>query len=61
MVGRVNVKASQHNKKPIVVHIDRVLDLTRPEVKRKRQKTIIASGSTSKQNKNGQDWTGNER
>jgi hypothetical protein len=26
MVGRVNVKASQHNKKPIVVHIDRVLD-----------------------------------
>jgi hypothetical protein len=26
MVGRVNVKASQHNKKPIVVHIDGVLD-----------------------------------
>jgi hypothetical protein len=26
MVGRVNVKASQHNKKAIVVHIDRVLD-----------------------------------
>jgi hypothetical protein len=26
MVERVNVKASQHNKKPIVVHIDRVLD-----------------------------------
>jgi hypothetical protein len=25
MVGRVNVKASQRNKKPIVVHIDRVL------------------------------------
>jgi hypothetical protein len=25
-VGRVNVKASQHNKKAIVVHIDRVLD-----------------------------------
>jgi hypothetical protein len=25
MVGRVNVKASQHNKKPIVVYIDRVL------------------------------------
>jgi hypothetical protein len=27
MVGRVNVKASQHNKKAIVVHIDRVLDI----------------------------------
>jgi hypothetical protein len=26
MVGRVNVKASQHNKKAIMVHIDRVLD-----------------------------------
>jgi hypothetical protein len=26
MVGRVNVKASQHNKKALVVHIDRVLD-----------------------------------
>jgi hypothetical protein len=26
MVGRVNVKASQHNKKAIVVHIDRMLD-----------------------------------
>jgi hypothetical protein len=26
MVGRVNVKASQHNKKAIIVHIDRVLD-----------------------------------
>jgi hypothetical protein len=26
MVGRVNVKALQHNKKAIVVHIDRVLD-----------------------------------
>jgi hypothetical protein len=25
MVGRVNVKASQHNKKAIVVHVDRVL------------------------------------
>jgi hypothetical protein len=25
MVGRVNVKALQHNKKPIVVHINRVL------------------------------------
>jgi hypothetical protein len=25
-VGRVNVKASQHYKKPIVVHIDRLLD-----------------------------------
>jgi hypothetical protein len=26
MVSRVNVKASKHNKKPIVVHIDRVPD-----------------------------------
>jgi hypothetical protein len=26
MVGRLNVKASQHDKKAIVVHIDRVLD-----------------------------------
>jgi hypothetical protein len=26
MLGRVNMKASQQNKKPIVVHIDRVLD-----------------------------------
>jgi hypothetical protein len=26
MVGRVNVKASQHTKKSLVVHIDRVLD-----------------------------------
>jgi hypothetical protein len=25
MVGRVNVKASQHNKRPIVVHVDQVL------------------------------------
>jgi hypothetical protein len=39
MVGRVNVKASQHNKKPIVVHIDRVLDFN-------------ASGSEKEKNEN---------
>jgi hypothetical protein len=35
--------------------------LTRPEVRRKGQRTFIASGSTSKQSENGQDWTGKER
>jgi hypothetical protein len=39
MVGRVNVKASYHNKKPIVVHIDRVLDFN-------------ASGSEKEQTEN---------
>jgi hypothetical protein len=39
MVGRVNVKASQHNKKPIVVHIDRVLNFN-------------ASGSEKEQTEN---------
>jgi hypothetical protein len=39
MVGRVNVKASQHNKKAIVVHIGRVLDFN-------------ASGSEKEQTEN---------
>jgi hypothetical protein len=39
MVSRVNVKASKHNKKPIVVHIDRVLDFN-------------ASGSEKEQTEN---------
>jgi hypothetical protein len=54
----VNVKASQHNKKPIVVHIDRVLDFDAFGTEKRRQRTFIASGSTSKQKENGQDWTG---
>jgi hypothetical protein len=61
MVGRVNVKASQLNKKPIVVHIDRVLDFDAFEGKKRRQRTFIASELTSKQKENGQDRTGNER
>jgi hypothetical protein len=39
MVGRVNVKTSQHNKKPIVVQINRVLDFN-------------ASGSEKEQTEN---------
>jgi hypothetical protein len=36
MVGRVNVKASQHNKKPIVGYIDRVLDCEESGIEKER-------------------------
>jgi hypothetical protein len=40
MVGRVNVKSSQHNKKPIVVRIDRVLDFDASGIEKERTETI---------------------
>jgi hypothetical protein len=40
MVGRVNVKASQCNKKPIVVHIDRVLDFDASGSKKEKTENI---------------------
>jgi hypothetical protein len=46
MVGRVNVKASQHYKKPIFVHIDRVLDFDPSGSEKERTKNIHKSGST---------------
>jgi hypothetical protein len=44
MVGRVNVKASQHNKKPIVVHIDRVLDFNASGSKKEKTENIHCIG-----------------
>jgi hypothetical protein len=44
MVGRVIVKASQHNKKPIVVHIDRVLDFDAPGSEKERTENIHCIG-----------------
>jgi hypothetical protein len=44
MVGRVNVKASQHNKKPIVVHIDRVLDFKPSRSEKERTENIHCIG-----------------
>jgi hypothetical protein len=44
MVGRVNVKASQHNKKPIVVHIDRVLKFDASGSKKEATKNIHCIG-----------------
>jgi hypothetical protein len=44
MVGRVNVKASQHNKKPIVVHIDRVLDFDSSGSEKERTENIHCIG-----------------
>jgi hypothetical protein len=44
MVGRVNVKASQHNKKPIVVHIDRVLDFNASGSEKEQTENIHCSG-----------------
>jgi hypothetical protein len=44
MVGRVNVKASQHNKKPIVVHIDRVLDFDASGSEKERTENIHCIG-----------------
>jgi hypothetical protein len=44
MVGRVNVKASQHNKRPIVVHIDRVLKFDASGSKREVTENIHCIG-----------------
>jgi hypothetical protein len=44
MVGRVNVKASQHNKKPIVVHIDRVLDFDASGSEKEKTENIHCIG-----------------
>jgi transposase InsO family protein len=44
MVGRVNVMASQHNKKPIVVHIDRVLDFDASGSEKRRTENIHCIG-----------------
>jgi hypothetical protein len=44
MVGRVNVKASQHNKKAIVVHIDRVLDFDATGSKKEQTDNIHCIG-----------------
>jgi hypothetical protein len=44
MVGRVNVKASRHNKKRIVVHIDRVLDFDASGSEKERTENIHCIG-----------------
>jgi hypothetical protein len=44
MLGRVNVKASQHNKKPIVVHIDRVLDFDASGSEKEKTENIHCIG-----------------
>jgi hypothetical protein len=44
MVGRVNMKASQHNKKPIVVHIHRVLDFDVSGSEKERTENIHCIG-----------------
>jgi hypothetical protein len=44
MVGRVNVKASQHNEKPIVVHIDRVIDFIASGSEKERTENIHCIG-----------------
>jgi hypothetical protein len=44
MVVRVNVKASQHKKKPIVVHIDRVLDFNASGSKKELTENIHCIG-----------------
>jgi hypothetical protein len=44
MLGRVNVKASQHNKKSIVVHIDRKLDFDGSGIKKERTEIIHCIG-----------------
>jgi hypothetical protein len=44
MVGRVNVKASQHNKKPIVVHIDIVLHFEASGSEKERTENIHCIG-----------------
>jgi hypothetical protein len=44
MVERVNVKALQHNKKPIVVHIDRVLDFNASGSEKERTENIHCIG-----------------
>jgi hypothetical protein len=44
MVGRVNLKTSQHNKKPIVVHIDRVLDFDASRSEKEQTENILCIG-----------------
>jgi hypothetical protein len=44
MVGRVNVKALQHNKKPIVGHIDRVLKFDASGSKKEETENINCIG-----------------
>jgi hypothetical protein len=44
MVGRVNVKASQHKKKAIVVHIDRVLDFDETGSEKEQTENIHCVG-----------------
>jgi hypothetical protein len=44
MVGRVNMKASQHNQKPIVVHIDRVLNFDASGIKKEKTENIHCIG-----------------
>jgi hypothetical protein len=44
MVGRVNVKASQHKKKPIAVHINRVLDFDASGSEKERTENIHCIG-----------------
>jgi hypothetical protein len=43
MVGRVNVKVSKHNKRPMVVHINRVLKLDASRREREATRTFTAS------------------
>jgi hypothetical protein len=51
LVGRVNVKASQHNKKPIVVHIDRVLKFDASGSKKEASENIHCTGIALKAEK----------
>jgi hypothetical protein len=44
MVGRVNVMASQHNKRPIVVHIDRVLGFDASGTEKEKTENIHCTG-----------------
>jgi hypothetical protein len=44
MVERVNVKALQHNKKPIVVHIDRVLEFKASGSEKEKTENIYCIG-----------------
>jgi hypothetical protein len=61
MVGRVKVKASQHNKSQLLCTLTECSSLTRPEAKKKQPRTFTASELTSEQKESGPDWTENER
>jgi hypothetical protein len=53
MVGKVNVKSSQHNKGPIAVHIDRVLDFNASGSEKEKTENIYCIGINLKAE---QEW-----